>query len=67
MCSLHSKQLSQGPGHNEERKMLLVSAEEGADMVLEVTTERRDFFLRLNDYKLSKKIMEFTLSEHTLF
>lgn len=52
---------------NNERSLLLVSAEKGAGRFLEIKTERDDILLLLNDFNVFKKIWNARCLNKTLF
>lgn len=54
MCSMDSEGLSRTLRHNKERNSLLVSTEEGAVKVLEVTAQRMDPLVCSNYFKVCK-------------
>lgn len=56
--STDSAGLSKTLGYNNESNWHLVNAEEIAKSVLEVTADRDDLWLRLNDYRVCKEILD---------
>lgn len=50
--------LSRAMGHNSERNLLLVSAEEDEEWVLEMGAEKGDLLLPLREYKVPKANLE---------
>lgn len=53
-------------GSNNERSSISVIMKEVVERVMEVTVERDDLLLRLNQYKESKDYLERILSEQSI-
>lgn len=63
MCSTHYGRLTKRLVYSSEKLSLSIRAEEGAERVAEGAAERDDIFLQVNDYKVSKEVLEHELLE----